>query len=87
MPPGRPVDPCTMMRNAIKSMKSEIPRKREQLKNMQAHLSKLQSQANPDPALIDQLKELIKSQEHDLVTTEAQLNAFEEEVSASCPPV
>lgn len=77
---------CDLMRRAIISMRQEIPRKEARLRVLENRLAKLLSQPNPGAAQVAELKADIAELEAQLVQDRSQLNAFEEEFSASCGP-
>jgi len=77
---------CAMMRRGIEFLKQEIKQKETQIGILTARLQKLQSRSDPDAAMVKEIKDDIAKLENELLTDRAQLNAFEEEVSASCPP-
>lgn len=86
MATGGIVSVCAMMRRGIKFLKQEIKQKENQIGILTARLQKLRSQPNPDATAIKEIRDDIAKLENELITDRAQLNAFEEEVSASCPP-
>ncbi|NDZ15922.1 hypothetical protein C7T35_31955 [Variovorax sp. WS11] len=63
---------CDIMKRAIAQMKQEIKRKGERIQAQSEQIEKLGLE--------------LKSLENELETDLAQLNAFEEEFSASCGP-
>ena len=77
---------CAMMRRGIKFLKQEIKQKETQIGILTARLQKLQSRSDSDASAAKEIKDDIEKLENELLTDRAQLNAFEEEVSASCPP-
>jgi len=77
---------CATMRDGIKFLKQEIKQKESQIDILTARLRKLQSQSDPNSSAVKEIKDDIQKLENELVNDRAQLNAFEEEVSASCPP-
>jgi chromosome segregation ATPase len=73
------------MAEAIKFIKQEIKAKEARIRVLTERLEKLQSQPNPDPDQIQEIKADIQELEDQLETTaRPQLNAFEEEFAASC---
>lgn len=77
---------CAMMRRGIRFLEQEIKQKESQIGILTARLQKLQSQGNADAAAVTEIEDDIAKLENELFTDRAQLNAFEEEVSASCSP-
>ena len=77
---------CDMMERAIKHIEQEINAKELRIQNLTERLKKLQSNPNPDPAQIHEIKKDIQELEDQLERDRAQLNAFQEEFSASCGP-
>ena len=77
---------CDLMRRAILSMRQEIQRKEARLRVLKSRLATLQSQPNPNAAALSELKADMDELEKQLVEDRGQLNAFEEEFSASCGP-
>ena len=77
---------CAMMRRGIKFLQQEIKQKESQIGILTARLQKLQSQPNADATVVQEINDDIEKLGNELITDRAQLNAFEEEVSASCPP-
>lgn len=77
---------CAMMRRGIEFLKREIKQKETQIGILTARLQKLQSQPSADATIVKEIRDDIAKLENELVTDRAQLSAFEDEVSASCPP-
>ena len=77
---------CAMMRRGIKFLQQEIKQKESQIGILTVRLQKLQSQPNADATVVQEINDDIEKLSNELVTDRAQLNAFQEEVSASCPP-
>jgi chromosome segregation ATPase len=75
---------CQMMARLIKALKQEIKDKEQRILTLNGRLSKLQSQPNPDPALIQEIKADIHDLEAQLPTDRSQLEAAENEFAASC---
>lgn len=77
---------CDVMARAIIFIKQEIKAKELRIKILTERLQKLQSQPNPDPTQIREIKTDIQDLEDQLENDRSQLNAFEEEFAASCGP-
>jgi hypothetical protein len=75
---------CDVFRKAIEDLRKEIPRKEKQVSDLQARIHQLVSQPNPDAAQVELLQEQLADFKVVLESDRAQLNAFEEEFSASC---
>ena len=75
---------CDLFRKAIQGLGKEISRKERQESALESRISQLQSQPNPDTAQIQLLQEQLADLKNLLERDRAQLNAFEEEFSASC---
>jgi capsule polysaccharide export protein KpsE/RkpR len=77
-------DVCDMLRDAVKFI--EIAQKEERITVLTARLHKLQSQPDPNPEQIAEIKADIQALEAQLKSDRSQLTAFKEEVQAHCPP-
>ena len=77
---------CDMMARAIEHIKQDINVKGRRIQTLTERIKKLQSQPNPDWALIQDLKTDRQELEDELETDRSQLAAFEEEFAASCGP-
>ena len=76
---------CDLMAEAIKFIKKEIESKEARIRALTERLNKLQSQPNPDPEKIQEIRADIQELEDQLENTDRpQLSAFEEEFAASC---
>ena len=67
-------------------LKQDIKVKGRRIQTLTERIKKLQSQPNPDWALIQDLKTDRQELEDELKTDRSQLIAFEEEFAASCGP-
>jgi hypothetical protein len=73
------------MADAIKFIEQQIKSKERRIRILTERLTKLQSEPNPDPDQIQELRADIQALEDQLeMTDRPQLNAFEEEFAASC---
>jgi len=79
-------DVCDMLRDAVKFIEDEIAQKEERITVLTARLHKLQSQPDPNPEQIAEIKADIQALEAQLKSDRPQLTAFKEEVQAICPP-
>jgi len=77
-------DVCDMMAKAIGHIEQEIKAKERRIRSLAERLGKLQSQPDPDPLQIQQIKADMQELEDQLKTDRPQLNAFQEEFAASC---
>ena len=83
--PTQPIrNVCDMMAKAIKHIEQEIEAKERWIRNLKERLEKLQSQPDPDPLQIQEIKADMQELEDQLKTDQSQLNAFQEEFAASC---
>ena len=76
---------CDLMAEAIKFIQKEIESKEARIRALTERLNKLQSQSNPEPEKIQEIRADIQEIEDQLGNTDRpQLSAFEEEFAASC---
>jgi hypothetical protein len=75
---------CEMMDAAIKQMERDIINKERQIRSNIQLIDRLESQPNPDTALIGELKRLNDRLQNEIDSDRPQLGAFQEEFSASC---
>jgi hypothetical protein len=77
---------CQLLARHIAYLKQEIRNKEHRIRTLNARLSELLSQPNPDPAVIQEIRADIQELEVELETDRPQLNATEEDFAASCRP-
>ena len=76
---------CDLMEDAIKFIEQQIKSKERRIRILTERLTKLESQPNPDPDQIQELRADIQALEDQLENTDRpQLSAFQEEFAASC---
>jgi hypothetical protein len=76
---------CEVMAEAIRFIRQQIGAKEARIRLLTQRLEKLQGQPTPDADQVRELKADILELREQLETTDRpQLNAFEEEFSASC---
>jgi peptidoglycan hydrolase CwlO-like protein len=78
---------CDLLKRFIVKAKEDIKNESRTISNLEAHIRKLMSQAQPDEVMIQELKEEVEKLKQELERDQGQLEAAEDEFRESCGPL
>jgi hypothetical protein len=82
--PGVSTPNCVLLERLIAQTKSDMEGLRETIRRQRGHIDKLMAQQPPNPALIQEAKEILSRLERNLEDDRIQLQAMEDEYAADC---
>ena len=78
---------CSLLAGSLRQLEGEIKEKERRIQTLNARLEKLQSQPDPDPDRIEEIKADIQDLETQLEADRPMLRAFQEEYRSLCGPM
>jgi chromosome segregation ATPase len=78
---------CGLLAGSLRQLEKEIKDKDRRIQTLKARLEKLQSQPDPDPDHIEEIKADVQDLETQLETDRPMLKAFQEEYRSLCGPL
>ena len=82
--PGASTPACALMERLIAQLKADMARRKETIRRQQDHIAKLMAQKPPNPALIQEAREILAELEQEQEDDRIQLEAMENEYAADC---